>query len=299
MPGRLVLLGIAAWMTACGSDGTIVSPSPPENMETGVLIGAGDIAVCASPTTAATARLLNTQPGTVFAAGDLAYPSGRTEDFQSCYDPTWGRHKERTRPAPGNHEYESPDAAPYFAYFGASAGSPGLGYYRYQSGSWDVFSLNSNLGGARETAQVDWLKRELFLHTPACTIAYWHHPRFSSGPHGFLGPELPARELWNALDAAGADVVIGGHDHLYERFAPQNPDGRSDADYGMRQFVVGTGGAELVAPIQRLPNSELLLMTFGVLRLTLEPNSYRWDFLSANDGNVLDSGSGRCHPRRP
>ncbi len=244
----------------------------------------------------ATGKLLDQQPGSVFVAGDIAYPDGTAEQFRDCYGPAWGRHKDRTRPAPGNHEYGSAGAAPYFAYFGANAGPAGLGYYRYRSGAWLVVSLNSNTDGVERMAQIDWLKRELAGQPSNCTLAYFHHPRFSSGPHGVVLPPAIVTELWRELYAAGADVVISAHEHFYERFAPQTPDGVPDAASGLRQFIVGTGGAPLTQPVRRVANSEVVLSAFGVLRLTLAPQSYRWEFLSADGARaVLDSGMGSCH----
>jgi hypothetical protein len=291
-----LLLPAAGWL-ACSGD--LGSPSAPGTTEVSVLIGAADIGVCGSSGTIATGALLAGQAGTVFAAGDLAYPDGTTEQFRDCYDPSWGHQKHRTRPAPGNHEYGSPNAAPYFAYFGANAGPLGLGYYRYTSGVWQVYSLNSNMESPHLSSQRQWLKRELAGQPALCSVAYFHHPLVSSGSHG-LGLTPPVvRDLWTELYSAGVDVVIVGHEHFYERFASLNPDGRADPDYGIRQFIVGTGGAPLRQPVQRVPNSEALLVTFGILRLTLDLQSYQWEFISAGGGGVLDSGIGRCHPRRP
>jgi acid phosphatase type 7 len=281
-------------LVACGGD--VVSPAAPTDGEPAVLIGAGDIGVCGSTGAAATGRLLGREPGTVFAAGDIAYPEGTAEEFQKCYDPVWGHVKERTRPSPGNHEYGSPGAAPYFAYFGANAGPAGLGYYRYQKGSWPVFSLNSNAEGGAGMSQIAWLRTEL-QREAACSVAYFHHPRFSSGPHGLLPHATAAGDFWQALYAAGVDVVISGHEHFYERFAPQTPDGRLDLQYGIREFVVGTGGAPLTQPVRRVAHSEVVMSSFGVLRLTLDVQSYRWEFLAAETGGVLDSGTGLCHGR--
>ncbi len=290
-------------LVAAACSGTDVQPSPsapdlppvpPGPTETLVLVGAGDIGVCGSPAPLATGRLLDNQPGTVFAAGDLAYEEGTAEQFLKCYDPAWGRHKSRTRPVPGNHEYNSPDAAPYFAYFGSVAGPSGLGYYRYSGAGWQIYALNSNLGGSRGTAQMAWLRGEITGHPSRCSLAYFHHPRFSSGPHGLQAPVSSVRDMWNDLYSAGADIIISGHEHFYERFALQNADGAPDADSGIRQFIVGTGGASLSPALRRVANSEVLLTSFGVLKLTLEAQSYRWEFLSADGGAVLDSGSDRC-----
>lgn len=257
-----------------------------------VLVGAGDIAVCGSPGTVATARLLDEIPGTVFTAGDNAYPHGTPENFRDCYEPTWGRHKGRTYPSPGNHEYETPGASPYFAYFGANAGPAGLGYYRYELATWYVYSLNSNVDVGAASPQLQWLRRNLMTEPATCTLAYFHHTLVSSGPHGGQ-PAL--RELWRLLHEFGVDVVITAHEHFYERFTPQDPNGMPDLQRGIRQFVVGTGGAQLYGFLRPQPNSEARITEFGVLRLTLRPDSYRWEFLSADGGAVRDAGIGVCH----
>jgi hypothetical protein len=283
-------------LAACGAD--ISSPSAPgPDEDVAVLIGAGDIAVCGQGGSMATGRLLDGQPGTVFVAGDIAYPEGTAEQFRDCYEPAWGRHKARTRPSPGNHEYGSPGAAPYFAYFGLNAGPPGLGYYRYRKEAWEVFSLNSNIEGAATSRQIEWLRGELAAQSAPCTIAYFHHPRFSSGSHGLLPPAVAVPEFWHELYAAGADVVISAHEHFYERFAPQAPSGAADPRFGIRQFIVGTGGAPLRQPVRAVANSEMTLSTFGVLRVTLGDQAYRWEFVSADGGAILDAGTGQCHGR--
>ena len=289
---RRYLVALTIGIAACGAE--ITSPSTPDIDDVAVLVGAADIAVCGAGGSMETGRMLDTQQGTVFVAGDIAYTEGTAEQFRACYDPVWGRHKARTRPAPGNHEYGSAGAAPYFAYFGSNAGPSGLGYYRYHKGSWLVFSLNSNIEGAERMAQLEWLRRELATQSD-CTVAYFHHPLFSSGPHGTVPPMPVVADFWRELYAAGADVVITGHEHFYERFAPQNPDGASDPRFGLRQFIVGTGGAPMTQPVRRAPNSEAVVLTFGLLRLTLEAQSYRWDFLSVDGGAIRDSGTGSCH----
>lgn len=290
---RAYLVAFTLGSAACGA--LVTSPTPGSD-DSVVLVGAGDIAVCGEGGAMATGRLLDRQPGTIFVAGDIAYPDATAEQFRDCYGPAWGRHKERTRPAPGNHEYGSAGAAPYFSYFGANAGPAGLGYYWFRTGPWLVFSLNSNTEGMERVMQLEWLRRELIGQASTCTVAYFHHPRFSSGPHGVVPPPAIVPEFWRELHAAGADVVISAHEHFYERFGPQTPDGRLDIQSGLRQFIVGTGGAPLTQPVRRVANSEAVLSAFGVLRLVLEPQSYRWEFLSADsEGAVLDSGMAGCH----
>ena len=217
---------------------------PADDDQPAVLIGAGDIADCKNLTGAeATAKLLDKFPGTVIAVGDLAYPDGSKENFV-CYDKTWGVARSRTRPAPGNHEFHSSGAAPYFDYFGVLAGDPKTGYYSYELGSWHIIVLNSecrDVGGCEAgSPEEKWLRADLASHPVACTLAYWHKPLFSSG--SAHGNDLAMKPLWDALYEANADVVVNGHDHDYERFAPQTPDGAPDPGRGIREFVVGTGG---------------------------------------------------------
>lgn len=251
-----------------------------------VFVGAGDIATC-DQNSEATARLLDAIGGTVFTLGDNAYPRGAEQEFRECYEPTWGRHKWRTRPSPGNHDHESPGAAPYFAYFGANAGPSGLGYYSFDLGTWHVVSLDSNINIA---AQATWLQNDLEAHRNRCTIAYWHHPLYSSGPEGQTSA---VRDLWRVLYRAGAEIVLSSHNHLYERFAPQDHQGQPDPVRGIRQFVVGTGGAPLHASRETMPYSESLIAAFGVLKLTLASDGYEWEFISVSGPS--DRGTGRCH----
>ena len=260
-----------------------------------VLVGAGDIADCDTPGAAATAALLDDILGTVFTAGDNVYPDGTAAEFRSCYAPTWGRHLARTRPSPGNHEYHSAGARPYYAYFGAGAGEPGRGYYSYDLGEWHIVALNSNLRAEAEAAQEQWLREDLAAHKVPCTLAYWHHPLFSSGSGHGGDPRL--RPLWQILAEFAADVVINGHDHDYERFAPQSPDGRADAAHGIREFVVGTGGAILgIFGFPQLNSEVRKSGTWGVLKLTLHPTSYDWEFIPAAGGTFHDAGSAACVP---
>lgn len=262
-----------------------------------VLVGAGDIANCKKIEAAeATARLLDAIPGTVFTLGDHAYEDGTAQEFAQCYDATWGRHRARTRPAVGNHDYHSPEAAPYFAYFGALAGEPGKGYYSYELGAWHVVVLNSKcdvVGCGAGSPQERWLRADLAAHETECSLAYWHRPRFSSGEHGGA-PELAP--LWQALYEAGVELAISGHDHDYERFAPQDAAGGLDVARGVRQFVVGTGGKKTRRFKEAEPNSEVRETgTFGVLKLTLSPGRYEWQFIPVAGQSFTDSGTGACH----
>ena len=248
--------------------------------------------MCGSTGAESTAKLLDGIGGTVFTLGDNAYFSGTAREYRDCYDPTWGRHKSRTRPVPGNHEYETPGATPYFDYFGFNAGPSGLGYYSFDLGTaWHAVALNSNGAVGSSSAQVAWLRADLASSQSKCTVAYWHHPLFSSGPNGD-SPEM--RDFWRLLYDAGVDVILVGHDHDYERFAPQDPDGRSDPVRGIRQFVVGTGGAASYAFVTVRPNSVVRLTpVFGVLKLTLQTDTYQWDFITTSGAG--DSGTGSCH----
>jgi acid phosphatase type 7 len=264
-----------------------------------VLVGAGDIARCSSDADEATAKLLDGIPGTVFTVGDNVYWSGTAREFKKCYAPSWGRHKERTRPALGNHEYVTAGAAGYFGYFGAAAGDPSKGYYSYDLGEWHLIALNSNCGEEEVrcgpgSAQVQWLEEDLAASPADCTLAYFHHPLFSSG--SVHGDQPEVRPLWDALYAANADVVVSGHDHDYERFAPQRPDGTQDKERGIREFVVGTGGAGQHGFGEVRPNSQVRnATTHGVLKLTLNPTSYDWKFVPVAGKTFTDSGTTSCY----
>jgi hypothetical protein len=265
-----------------------------------ILVGAGDVASCDDLAGAyATAKLIEKIPGTVFVAGDLAYPNGSDEDFAKCYQPTWGRFKDRTRPAPGNHEYHSDGASGYNRYFGEAAGDPTKGYYSYDLGAWHILALNSEcdeVGGCDAASpQGKWLVQDLAQRPAGCTLAYFHKPLFSSG--GAHGNSPQMKPLWDILFHAGADIVINGHDHNYERFAPQDPDGKLDTTHGIREFVVGSGGKNSHRPVGAAkPNSEVRNGdTFGVLKVTLHAKSYDWEFVPEEGKTFTDSGSGLCH----
>ncbi len=280
--------------TSEGMHGTAevtVIAAPPQGA-THVLVGAGDIAD-GSAASEATARLLDTIAGTVFTTGDNAYPDGTDADFAQRYQPTWGRHKARTRPCPGNHDYHTSGAAAYFRYFGASAGPPNLGYYSYDIGDWHIIALNSNIGMNAGSPQEAWLRADLATNNKDCILAYWHHPRFSSGDHGSSKAPEP---LWQALYEAGAEIIVVGHDHNYQRFAPQTATGQADPARGIRQFVAGTGGAGLYDFPAPIANTETYNVdTHGVLKLTLGPGSYSWEFIPIPGKTYTDSGSGTCH----
>lgn len=274
---------------------------------------------------ARTAQLLDAMPGaTVMTLGDNAYEFGSPLDYWGCYQPTWGRHLSRTQPSAGNHEYLTPGALGYFLYYRQRAAPP-LGYYSYDLGSWHVVVLNSTpqvylcwppesdeippgfptlpdpsvIGPdagracAGDAAQQAWLATDLASHRDAqCTAVYFHHPRYSSGKHG---NHFQVQKFWDIMYANGVDVVLGGHDHLYERFAPQTPDAVRDDLFGIRQFTVGTGGAEFYAVSTVKPNSEVIINdTHGVISLALDTGAYAWAFVGV-DGSIRDSGSADCH----
>jgi hypothetical protein len=281
---------------------SLIAPaSPAAAADDPVIVAAGDIGDCATSGDEATAVLLDGIPGTVVALGDIAYPDGTTANFRDCYAPTWGRHKARTRPAVGNHEYKTTSAAtPYFDYFGTAAGPRGKGWYSYDVGAWHVVVLNSNcavIGGCGpSSAQITWLKADLAANSGEHVLAYWHHPRYSSGYHG---NDLGVQTFWEVLYAAGAEIVLNGHDHSYERFAPQDPWARADAPFGIREFVVGTGGTALRPKSRNVPNSEVFSATHGVLQLTLRADGYDWAFVPIAGKTFTDAGSGSTHGAPP
>jgi acid phosphatase type 7 len=299
---RILILVICVACGFCGSQSPTgptagppsVSPPPsvPPSSGPQIFAGAGDIAMC-DVNSLATAALLDRIGGSfVFTLGDNAYFHGSRAEFRDCYDTTWGRHKGKTFPVPGNHEYESPGAAPYYEYFGELASGPlGDGYYSFEVGDWHVVALNSNVAVGPTSAQAAWLRSDLASTRARCTLAYWHHPLFTSGPNG---DTQSMREFWRILYDARAEIVLSAHDHMYERFGPQDPDGRADAAMGIRQFIVGTGGAFLRQPVTLHPNSESRIISFGVLKLTLSSDRYQWEFVPVA-GGATDGGSGVCH----
>jgi hypothetical protein len=285
----LALVLTAAFALASAEVAGHAQPSFP------TLLAAGDIASCSSGGDELTAGLLDTHRGTVLALGDLAYEDGTLEDFRSCFGPSWGRHKARIRPTPGNHDYHS-EGSGYFRYFGAAAGLAKRGYYSFDLEDWHIVSLNSERDTEPDGAQVRWLRRDLAKTKAQCVLAFWHRPRWSGGRYEDDGRTAA---FWDALYAARADVVLAGHDHNYQRYAPLSRRGRVDRNRGIRSFVVGTGGSgrlyELRPDSRRRASTD---RTWGVLQLTLRPRGYGWRFLPAAGGNYRDSGSATCSPLR-
>lgn len=284
---------------AAGPDG---APAGPDGTSAATILVAGDIATCTGSGDRATARLIDDIPGIVMTAGDNVYPSGTPSQFRDCYDPTWGRFLDRTRPALGNHDWATAGAAGYFGYFGRRAGPARRGYYAFNAGTWRIYVMDSTrcyFGGdasscGRGSAQWEWLKADLLERPRSCVMAVWHHPRYSSGSHG---NSRKVRPLMKLLYDAGAEIVVNGHDHIYERFAPARPDGRPDPTGGIRQFIVGTGGGGRYALRPQTAVNSVVRdnSSYGVLRLDLDESGYAWRFLRV-DGRPGDAGTGTCHP---
>lgn len=283
--------------------GDTVAPTPPlaNGPPAATLVGAGDIAMCSSSGDERTAELLAAVDGVIFTAGDNSQDDGSPEHFRNCFGPSWGMYKDRIKPVPGNHDYVTPGATGYFGYFGDAAGRPGEGYYSYDLGNWHIVALNSNcdeIGGCEQGSnQERWLRDDLASSTKPCTAAYWHHPLFTSS-HGH-DPETAVRPLFQALYDFNAELVLSGHTHVYERFAPQDPMGTLDLQRGIRQFVVGTGGGDFYEDhgvFTVTANSEVRQAgTYGVLQLTLRHQDYDWRFLPVQGQSFTDAGSGVCH----
>jgi acid phosphatase type 7 len=272
--------------------------SPAAGQRSTTLLAAGDIASCTSDGDEQTAALLDSLPGTVLTLGDTVYDDGSADEFERCYLPSWGRFRHRTYPAPGNHDYQTFEAMGYYGFFGPRAGQPGKGWYSFDRGRWHLIALNSNcevVGGCQPGSEQErWLRGDLAAHPARCTLAFWHHPRFSSGTTH--GSDRAVGGLWLALYEAGADVVLVGHEHNYERFAPLDPLGGVDPARGVREFVVGTGGKSHYPFGSPLPGSEARNSdSFGVLQLQLRRTGYSWRFLPAQGGSFQDSGSASCH----
>ena len=252
----------------------------------------GDTGWCGSPALRPLSLLFERFDGDILLAGDLAYPSGTMDEFRNCFEPSFGRFKTRMRASPGNHDYvASVSATSYFDYFGERAGPSRRGFYAFKAGEWTVLMLNSNDKIQRGSDQYNFVRTTMQQSPTRCTMAVMHHPFDSSGING---PTPSLRDIWELMYNLGGDLVIAGHDHLYERFTPVNADQRKDEPKGIRQFTVGTGGAPLYNKVRNSLNSEFLVSNFGMLRLKLEPAFYSWQFMDMN-GNVLDPGLNVCH----
>ena len=275
--------------TATSAPTAVVVAAPPPPQGEVVVTAAGDIAGDATDSAGTAALIEQIAPARALTLGDNAYENGTLAQYMSYYDPNWGRFKLNTSPAPGNHDYNTPGGAGYFEYFGTRAPAA---YYSFDLGAWHLISLNGEIGVSAGSAQEQWLKADLAAHPGQCTLAYWHEPRFSSGStHGSNASFDP---FWRDLYAAGADVILNGHEHLYERFAPQNPDGASDVN-GIRQFIAGTGGVSHYTFRTPIPNSEVRDNTsYGVLKLTLGSGRYDWEFVPVPGATFKDSGSDSC-----
>ena len=302
LAANLALTATAGAMTStlndAGTAAGALSPNTAGNTlastSTVTLVGAGDIASCTSGADSKTAQTIAGIPGIVFTAGDNVYPDGSASNYKNCYSPSWGSLKSRTMPVPGNHDYYlNPGAAGYFSYFGSAAGPTGLGYYAYDAGAWRIYALDSEYGPTSSgyANEYAWLQNDLATNPTQCVLAIWHRPAFSTGPHG---NSSRMAKFFQLLYASGAEIVINGHDHMYERYAPMDGTGTAQAN-GVREFVVGTGGASLYAykttsPLIAVRNNR----SHGVLRLDLSPGSYTWHFIPST-GTFTDSGSGTCH----
>lgn len=292
----LASMGLAILLASMAA--VLVAIPSAAQTATVTLVGAGDIASCSYNQDSATARLLGRIPGTVFTLGDNAYPDGTAEQFRNCYDPTWGKYRKRTKPTAGNHDYHTKGAKPYFNYFGRRAGGPNRGYYSYDRGAWHIVALNSNcnkVGGCgRRSDQGRWLKKDLARHPSLCTLAYFHHPLHASGT-GSDTPEV--KPFWRILYNREADVILSGHAHRYERFRPITPNGEPDSANGIRQFIVGTGGAPGEGQSgPDAPNMQVKKIgTPGVLKLDLAAGSYHWKFVPIAGKTFTDSGTDDCH----
>lgn len=267
---------------------TPLPPSVPTSTWINVF---GDTGWCGSSVMGQLSRLMTRLGGDVFLAGDLAYPNGTLAEFQRCFDPDLGRFRSRFWAAPGNHDYQTANADGYFSYFGDRAGPARRGYHSVRSATWQVLMLNSNIAIGRNSAQLEWVRQELTANPSRCSMAVLHHPFDSSGPNG---PNPNQRDLWDVMHGLGVDVVVSGHDHMYERHAPQDASQRADPARGIRLFIAGTGGAPPYARARAAQHSEMLLSNHGLLRLKLEPALYEWEFQDVN-GTVLDRGLNICH----
>jgi len=277
---------------------TVITPTglatvnPPQ-----IFVGAGDMTSCGNNNDEATAKLLDNIAGTVFTVGDNVYQDGTASEFTNCYDPTWGRHKARTKPVPGNHDYNTSGGTGYFNYFGSLAGTAGQGYYSYDLGAWHIIALNSEISKTPSSPQMQWLRADLAAHPNVCTAALWHEPLYSSTSGAGSGGVVysSVKPLFDTLYAYGADLILNGHRHFYERIAPIRPDGTPNS-FGVREMVVGMGGIghgnqDNVFPASEVRNGS----TYGVFKLYLYDDSYAWKFVPVAGQTFTDSGSTACH----
>lgn len=279
---------------------TPIPPSPtPVPVDPVKILAVGDVVVCDDAGAQITAGMLDMIPDIpVLLLGDTINEEATADAFSACFEPTWGRHKARLYPIPGNHDYDVEDAQPYFDYFGNAAGEAGKGYYSFNQGAWHIIALNSNCneidGCDLESHQYSWLLQDLASHPTQCTLVYWHHPLFSSDKDGGLEQ---MRDIWRLLYDSNVDLILNGHDHLFERFAPQTPGGLYDEERGIRQFVIGTGGAGLRGVNREPPptGEKQIMGAYGLLELTLYSNRYEWQFVPQPGILRSDSGSGICH----
>src|SRR5215218_274002 len=288
----------SAMMLACMAAVLMTAVPGASKARTVTLIGAGDIAGCDFNQDRKTARLLSKIDGTVFTLGDNVYPGGSRAQFRECYDPTWGKYKKRTRPSLGDEDYKTSGAKPYFDYFGWRAGKPTRGYYSYERGSWHIVALNSNckqVGGCDwNSTQGRWLRKDLTKHRARCTLAYFHHPLYASD-NTYDSPKV--KPFWHILYNHHTEVILNGNTHRYERFARITPSGKRSSARGIRQFIVGTGGAP--GGTQKGPDEPRVqakkIDAPGVLKLELGSGFYRWKFVPVAGRHYTDSGRARCH----
>ncbi len=309
--GMVLALGLAACkqepraLPACDVSADLPSVHGKASVD---VVAAGDIADCNSDAHHKTAALVDRiKPSVVLALGDLAYPNGSLDDYLDCYDTSWGKFRSFTRAAVGNHEYHTAHAGAFYAYFCGSSGEPFRGYYSFEIGAWHAVVLNSNCGSDPDvpasvkdefggcgagSPQARWLEADLASHPAKCTLAMWHHPRFTSGTHG---DAVFMKDLWRILDAHGADLVLTGHVHNYERFAPLDADGRPHESGRMREINIGTGGHELTGFAQVRSGSEIRdQSSHGVVHLTLDESSYSWEFVPVDGDSFTDRGDATC-----
>lgn len=270
----------------------VASLTPTKSLQ-GILVGAGDISICGQKGDDLTADLLADIPGTIFTAGDNSNEDGTSYEYLNCFGPSWGRYLDRLYPSPGNHDYGTDNGSAYYDYFPTVAVVRGKGYYSYDIGSWHIIALNSVIDTSSDSLQIKWLQEDLDSHPGLCSLAYWHHPRWTSGTSGNNGHTAT---IWQLLYDHGVEVVVNGNEHMYERFAPMDPNGMLDLAHGIREFVAGTGGVSHYPLGEIQPNSQVRdNTTFGVLKFMLYSDGYDWEFIPIMEYSFTDNGSERCH----